>query len=158
MTTIEGNNINDIQLQLFHKLSENGERVFSRNMEVLEIYPVILKLTDVRNRCTTIFERKWNFIFALGELSWHLSQSDELGFINYYTKNWNIASDDGKTIRQSCYGKKLFNPKTWQNLITELTNDNESRRAVINLYDHTSLGLNPNDVSCTLTLHFLIRD
>ena len=159
MIKVEADNINEIQLQLFSHLSQNGKKVISRGMEVLEVYPVLIKLTNIQNRCTTLLKRKWNYIFALGELTWHLSKSNELNFINYYTKNWNIASDDGISIKQSCYGKKLFDSSVWDRLIRELTADNGTRRAVINLYDNdNSLGLNLQDVSCTIALHFIIRD
>lgn len=159
MIRIEANNINDIQLQLFSHLKTNGEKVVSRNMEVLEVYPVLIKLTNINNRCTTLLNRQWNYIFALGEFTWHLSKSNELKFINYYTRNWNIASDDGISIQQSCYGKKLFETSTWSNLIKELTDDNGTRRAVINLYENdNTLGLNLRDVSCTIALQFIIRD
>ena len=159
MIKVEANNINEIQLQLFSELSKNGEKVVSRGMEVSEIYPVLIKLTNIQNRCTTLLKRNWNYIFALGELAWHLSKSNDLNFINYYTKNWNIASDDGISIQQSCYGKKLFDISVWDKLIKELTIDNGTRRAVINLYENeNSLGLNLRDVSCTIALHFIIRD
>lgn len=158
MIAFKANNINELQLKLLTELKNDSQLVKSRGMEVKEIYPVLLELTNVRNRMTSLVKRKWNLIFALGEFSWHLSKSNELDFINYYSKNWDIASNDGVTIPNSCYGKKIFGSDTWNNLIFELQEDNDTRRSVINLYSDSFLGLKTNDVSCTLNLQFLIRN
>ena len=158
MIAIRANSINEIQLRLFSILSDDGALVNSRGMEVKEIYPVLLELTNVRNRITSLSERNWNLIFALGEFSWHLSKSDRLDFISYYTKNWKLASEDGETIANSCYGKKIFDLDIWKRLIFELQEDNDTRRAVLNLYEDSELGLKSKDVSCTLSLQFILRN
>ena len=158
MILVRANNINEIQLRLLSILRDRGEFVNSRGLEVKEIYPVMLELTNVRNRVTSLSERNWNLIFALGEFSWHLSESNRLDFINYYSKNWTTVSEDGRTIAKSCYGKKIFNSDTWNKLIFELQEDNDTRRAVISLYDDSELGLKSKDVSCTLSLQFILRN
>lgn len=160
MYLVEGTNINDIQITLFSLLKNKGEKVLVRNFNTLEIYPVSIHLTNIRNRCTTILERKWNIIFALGEFCWHLSGSNKLNNIHYYSKNWELISDDREHITESCYGSKIFKESDdWQNLILELRKDIYSRRAVINLYSSEhSLGKNMSDVSCTLSLQFLYRN
>lgn len=158
MHMLKGDNINEIQIALFNLLKTNGEEVFVRSLNTIELSPVIVHLTNIRNRCTTLVERNWNIVFAIGEFAWHFCGSDELSHIRYYSKNWDSVSD-GNKIRESCYGAKIFNQtRDWENLISELKQDRNSRRAVISLYSSKdTLGLNKPDVSCTLNLQFLLR-
>jgi thymidylate synthase len=134
--------------------------VISRNLNTKEIYPVCIELTNIRKRCTTLQQRKWNLIFGIGEFAWHARGSNRLKDIEYYSRNWVNVSENGLTIRESCYGNKIFGEsQNWQKLLDELRNDRGSRRAVINLYDsRNTLGQNLNDVACTLSLQFLIRN
>ncbi len=159
MYLIKGNNINIIQIELLKLLKDKGDIIDVRNLRTLEVYPVIIHLTNIRNRCTTLFKRNWNFIFAIGELGWHMNGSNELDHINYYSKNWNDISEDRKHISESCYGAKIFKQtKDWDNLVKELKSDLHSRRAVINLYaSDNTLAKNKKDVACTVSLQFLLR-
>lgn len=159
MHLIKGSDINEIQLELFKLLKENGESVFVRNFNTIEVFPVTIHLTNIRNRCTTLSERNWNLVFALGELGWHMNGSNDLNYIQYYSKNWDSISEDREHITESCYGAKMFKQsKDWINLVSELKNDINSRRAVINLYSsENTLGINKSDVACTLSLQFLVR-
>ncbi|MBP1631395.1 MAG: thymidylate synthase [Bacteroidetes bacterium] len=159
MYQIQGNNINEIQTEIYRILSKKGSLITVRNQKTLELYPLMIRLTNINNRCTTIKNRNWNLVFAIGEFAWHMAGSECLDFINYYSSNWRKISDDGLLISESCYGSKLFHQSSnWTSLINELRLDRYSRRAVINLYDSESLGLKKLDVACTVSLQFLIRN
>ncbi len=159
MYLIKGNNINEIQIELFNLLKKDGEFVDVRGFKTLEIFPVVIRLTDIHNRCTTLLKRNWNLVFAIGELSWHMNGSNNLSDISYYSKNWNAISDDRMHISDSCYGTKIFKQsKNWDNVIKELKNDINSRRAVINLYSSdNTLGEIVKDVACTISIQFIVR-
>lgn len=160
MIVRKGNDINKIQLELLNDLLSSGEKVKVRGQSTIELFPVSFQLSNIRNRCTTLKERKWSIFYGLGEFCWHLQASDNLHFIDYYSKNWKDSSDDGIVICESCYGNKIFNDSLWAKLKEELTNDKFSRRAVINLYNNNDLlgQKGKKDVSCTIALQFLIRN
>jgi thymidylate synthase len=161
MLVIKGNNINEIQMNLYEELLNNGSEITVRSFKTKELHPVFIELTNPLNRCTTIKHRNWNLPFAIGELIWHITGSNDLKQIEYYSKNWKEFSEDHRIIRESCYGYKIFNSvdNLWDSLVKELKNEPNSRRAVINLYDaKNTLGNELVDVACTTSFQFLVRD
>ena len=140
-----------------------GDKVSTRGMSTLELFPFSFILENPRMRCISNPARRWNFPLAIGEFCWHLSGSRKLDFIQHYAKRWSDFSDDGSTIRGSCYGNKIFSNhkeqhNQWQKLIKLLKTDPYSRRAVLNLLDNkVCLSANSKDVPCTSTIQFLIR-
>jgi len=156
--------VDEIQLYILEKFFSEGEIITTRNLKTKEICNVNFCLLDPRNRKTNIPDRKWNYPLALGEFSWHIKGSNEVDFISYYANQWKEFSDDGKFIRESCYGHKIFskdiqNESQWTKLIKLLKQDNFSRRAVINLYDsNNGLDYLAKDISCVCTVQFLIRN
>lgn len=162
MINIVSENINQIQIDLLKILSEKGKAIDVRNSKTLEIHPVCIELTNPKKRLTTLKGRNWNLPFAIGELAWHLSGSNDFDFISYYSKNWSIAiEEDESVIRESCYGNQIFSGQfsMWDRLLNEFDDDIHTRRAVLSLYDsNKSLGLNKKDVACTSTIQFLVRN
>lgn len=161
MFLVKGQNINDIQLSLLEKIKTQGRIINVRGDKTMEIFPVSIQLNNPKNRITTLISRNWNLPFAIGEMCWHFSASNNFDFIKYYSKNWILAKEDYEnSIRESCYGKTIFSDQTnqWSKLIYELKEDLNSRRAVLNLYNSaTSLGQKRKDVACTSTIQYLIR-
>ncbi len=164
MTTLQFDNINEAQLYLIQHLLTDGDNVETRGYKTKEISPIFFSVSNPRKRITTLKSRNWNFATALGELSWHLSMSNEVEFIATYLSGWKNYSEDKEHITGSCYGFKIFNKdqfglSKWDNIINLLKNDPSSRRAVISLLDSSdqidSLKL---DISCTISLQFLIRN
>jgi thymidylate synthase len=154
--------LDEIQQYVLSSILKFGDRVSTRGMSTLEIFPFSFVLENPRMRCISNPARLWNFPLAIGEFCWHLSGSKDLRFIQYYARRWKDFSDDGLTIRGSCYGNKIFStdeqPNKWQKLINLLKQDPHSRRAVLALLDnYLSLSLDSKDISCTSTIQFLIR-
>lgn len=156
--------INELQLYLFRELKQTADCVTVRGLKTLELNSVALRLTNIKSRCTTLNSRKWSLFFAVGEFAWHLSASNKLDAIEYYSKAWKNASDDGLTIYESCYGYKIFTndnnqPSQWQKIIQLFRKDPFTRRAVLSLFN-----LNPvsesdsKDVACTCSVQFLFRN
>jgi thymidylate synthase len=155
-------NINEMQLYLLELLKVSGDVVTTRGLKTLEMTPVYLRLNNPRKRCTTLKKRKWNFPFAIGELCWHMAGSNQLEFIEYYAKQWKNFSEDGKNIKNSCYGNKIFSkengPSQWDKIVELFKKDMYTRRAVFDLYNsEEGIDYNLKDVSCTCSIQFLYR-
>ena len=157
-------NINDAQLYCLAEIMKQADFVLTRGYITKEIGPLSFSIQNPRKRLTTIKQRKWNFVAAVGELLWHLSGSKDLNTIANYLSEWKNFSKDGFSIDNSCYGYKIFQKEDngyskWNKIIEILKKDPGSRRAVLSLYNDKD-GLNEFDidVSCTCTLQFMIRD
>lgn len=135
----------------------------ARGLKTIELNSIALRLNNIHRRCTTLNSRKWSLHFAIGEFAWHLSASNKLDAIEYYSKEWKNTSEDGQKIYESCYGHKIFSPinqeSQWQKLIKLLKHDPFSRRAVLTLHNFDNLSdLDSKDVACTCSIQFLFRN
>ncbi|MDF2437768.1 MAG: thyA [Bacteroidota bacterium] len=156
--------VDEIQLHILEKLFSEGQFIVTREHRTLEICHVNLCLSNPRNRNTYNTKRKWKFPLAIGEFAWHVSASNSLDFITYYARQWKDFSLDGKLIRESCYGHKIFKidssgDSQWNRVVKLLKYDKFSRRAVLALYDSNG-GIDDSvkDVACVCTIQFLIRN
>ncbi|WP_027210546.1 thymidylate synthase [Burkholderia sp. WSM2232] len=129
-----------------------------------EIYGALLLLRNPRARLSQS-ERRNTLFSCLGEFLWYLAGSNELDFVQYYISRYKEFSDDGKTVF-GAYGPRLFGPTSGsdqvQNVIKTLRNSESSRRATIQLFHGDDLAANlvkrREDLPCTCTLHFTIRN
>lgn len=140
-----------------------GHDAAPRGMRTVEVVPYSFVLTKPRARRITIPERRWNEALAVGELCWHLAGSNDLDAIAYYAEAWRKFSDDGHTIRGSCYGRKIFGgapgKSQWDRVRRELSHDRDSRRALLTIGNtHEDLRGPSRDVPCLTALQFLVRD
>jgi len=108
--------------------------------------------------------RKWSLPLAVGEFCWHLSASNELSFIRYYSSRWNDFADDEQTIRGSCYGYRFFRQdesgaSQWTVAQNLLRHDPFTRRAVLLMSQPLAASdIDARDVACASSLQFLLRD
>lgn len=121
---------------------------------------VIIEISDPTRNIVDSPLRNLNMRYAVGELLWYLSGSNNLKDIRQFSSFWDKLSPDGKTIT-SAYGYKIFKKggkqsTQFENLIKELEKDRHSRRAVIML--HNEEETNDKDHPCTLSLQFQIVD
>lgn len=158
-------NIDEAQLYLYRQLLSCGEKISTRDMNTLELFPVYFSIKNPRARITTLKGRNWKFAPALGEVVWHLSGSKDVGFISEYLSNWKNFSEDKQQITGSCYGFKMFEKDSltgrsrWNDIVNLLRNDRYSRRAVISLLDPSEeIDSYKLDISCTISLQFLVRN
>jgi thymidylate synthase len=125
---------------------------------------VSFRITDPVQRHVTLPSRRTNIIFNFAEALWYLSGSRDLDFIGYYAPSIANYSRDGRTLAGTAYGPRIFHMGSsgvdqWESLLRTLTEDQDSKRAVIQIFDAGELLLPDNiDVACTLALQFLIRE
>lgn len=119
--------------------------------------------------------------YIAAELVWYFNKSNDVNFINKFSKFWNtIVNPDGKTVN-SAYGHLIFNelhsynwindyadnsgvrPETaymtqWQWAIKQLTEDTDTRQAIMH-YNKPHHQFNGNkDFVCTIYQIFFIRN
>jgi thymidylate synthase len=134
-----------------------------RGQKVTEIINYSIVIDNPRNRIITFPERKTSMKYLFGEFIWYLSGSPSVQDINLYSKFWDaIAKEDGSV--NSNYGTRIFGHSKlypfnqWNKAKEILTNDKDSRQAVIRI-NHADDYTYPNkDVPCTLTMQFFIRN
>jgi len=156
--------VDEIQKWVLESLLARGGSTRPRGSATLELFPVSFMLRHPRMRCVTNPARRWILPLALGEFCWHLSGSNDVHFIEYYSKRWREFAESGSsTICGSSYGHKIFSrsagePSQWDRLVELLRVDQQSRRAVLGLFD-PARGLNQDerDVACACSLQLMIR-
>lgn len=156
--------LDELQRWAFEHLLAQGSQVSPRGLSTVELSPVELSLVNPRRRLLTSGARKWNLPLAVGEFCWHVSASNELSFIRYYSSRWSEFTDDELTIRGSCYGYRLFQsqgsaPSQWKVAQSLLKRDPMSRRAVLLMAQPLSMDdMEAKDVACSSSLQFLVRN
>lgn len=110
--------------------------------------------------------RETELRYLAGELLWYFSARNDLAFIERYSKFWRkVANPDGSC--NSAYGKLLFHPSPvmhptpnteWAWAVSRLSQDADSRQAVMVLNQPRHHWDGNKDVPCTLNLGFLARD
>ncbi|WP_348658451.1 thymidylate synthase [Heyndrickxia faecalis] len=134
-----------------------------RGHESREILNYHFTIGDPINRICYLSSRKTNIIFNFAEALWYLSGSNKLSFIEYYAKNMKRYSEDGRVLKGTAYGPKIFsygkeNINQWNRIINISKEDRDSKRAWIQIFDANEiLDLTNIDVSCTIGFHFFIR-
>jgi thymidylate synthase len=129
-----------------------------------ELIGVSYRLEHPVQRLVTLPSRKTNLVFNFAEALWYLSGSDRLSWIGYYASSIARYSADGKTLAGTAYGPRIFDYgrtglDQWQSVVRTLTDDPDSKRAVMQIFDPRELLVTDNiDVACTLALQFMIRD
>jgi len=163
MTTIKGNNMNELFYNCCNELYNNFQfETKPRGLKIKELINVSLILKDPRKRIVTYPQRSLSLKYLVGELAFYFSGSDKLKFIKYYSKSWENKSDNNKTVN-SCYGKKLCYDRNRHNLTqfeyaySQLIEDTDTRKAVMIIYDKHSADLKTKDLPCTMYLQFFIR-
>jgi thymidylate synthase len=151
--------LKQLQDVLHHPEFHNAPRGFPSR----EKLGVCFRVRDPVQRHVLLPARRANLVFNFAEALWYLSGSDELAFIEYYAPNIAKYSQDGRTLRGTAYGPKIFDhpetgPSQWECALRTLRDDHDTKRAVLQIYQPQELLLRDNiDVSCTLALQFMIR-
>lgn len=139
-----------------------------KNQELNESSRVGKVAGEVLNSVTTITDPTRGIVFskirnmpmryAVGELIWYLSGSNKVRDIKKYSTFWEGISDDGETLN-SAYGYRIhheFGFDQWDYVKDMLTNDPNSRQAVIHIKDATNK--KTRDMPCTCLIQFLLRE
>lgn len=152
---IESYGFGEAYVKLCEVLLKHGKKVSPRAMSTKELEGVTLKILNPRTRILNENIRKESLPFAIGEWLWCLSGKNDLEIIQYYAPSYSKYSDDGTTLN-GAYGPRIR--KNIDKIINLLKKDSNTRRAVIPIYSDKDVGLESNDIPCTLSLQFIIRD
>jgi thymidylate synthase len=130
-----------------------------------ECLNVSFRLSDSRDRVPYLAARKVNIVFHFAEALWCLWGRDDVAMIAHYAPQIAAYSADGRTLRGSAYGFRLFTPPApgrssrYERLLELLQQEAASKRAVAVAFDPAELEVSGNpDVACMIALQFLVRD
>jgi thymidylate synthase len=155
--------------QIIKQVFQEPDHVSSpRGLQIKEKLGYQFQISNPRDRLPYIKERNYSVSYFVAESLWYLAGLNSTEWISPYSAFWKKISDDGTTAN-SAYGARIFKPHVyvsptgvdisqWNYVINELSNDPDSRRAVIHIrspYDSFNAKL---DVPCTLSLQFFLRD
>jgi len=125
----------------------------------LELLGVVLRIRKPRARISRSENRGKPFS-AIGELLWYLSGSDRLDFIEPYVSEYRKDAADG--ILEGAYGPRLLAMRGHINQLDSihalLTRKPGSRRAVIQLFNAEDIATDHNEIPCTTSLQFHLRE
>ena len=158
MQVLEVRNVHDalvrgmdlLHTEDFINESRNG-RVYQARTPVTTVYE--------RSKERVLFweERDANPFFHFMESLWMLDGRNDLEFVEYYAKNMENYSDDGK-ILWGAYGwrwRYYFGFDQLKVIIERLKKDGEDRRSVLQMWDaYNDLGRDGKDVPCNTYIYF----
>jgi thymidylate synthase len=101
--------------------------------------------------------RKFNKQYADYEFNWYLSKNRSVENIKQKAKIWDTMHN-GDNIVNSNYGWQWSRNNQLDYVISELERDNNSRRAVLTIYDGKEHDQYKYDTPCTLSIVFCIQD
>lgn len=151
--------LDDLLLKVYKHILARGIQINPTKGPAREIHGVLLKLSVPRSRLSRT-ESRGILFSCIGELAWILAGSNKLDFIQHYLQGYGAFSDDHKTIF-GAYGPRLFGKRPndqIERVIAQLKLKQDSRQAVVQLFDRTDILETHLDVPCTCTLQFLVRD
>jgi thymidylate synthase len=152
---------NEVYKQILSDLWYNGMETAPRGMKVKELLGYSFKI-DPRDNIITIPGFETNIEYAKEELEWYYSGSNRIDYSPKIQKVWSRYSDDGITVNSN-YGHRVFGHKPgyinqWDWTKNKLTEDKDSRQAVININDITDKFNPTKDFPCTMNIQAFIRD
>lgn len=126
-----------------------------RGMLTKELVGVQLRIVNPLSRLAYAPGRRLSLPFAIAETLWIWSGRDDLAYVARYNKRYAQFSDDGKTL-YGAYGSRA--KEQLDRVVQQLTNDHDSRQAVVAIYDANDGVTITKDVPCTQGWQFLLRE
>jgi len=161
---IERESLDAVLHQLYHDIDEHGRQHGGGTRGdklggTVELLGVALRITNPRARISRSENRGKPFS-ALGELLWYLSGSDKLAFIKPYVSEYENDAVDG--VLEGAYGPRLLAMRgdidQFDSIERLLRRKPGSRRAVIQLFNAEDIATDHNEIPCTTTMQFHLRD
>ena len=138
--------------------SVGGTAVSRRNGEIREILFPAFTIRRPRHRYIVSNTRKASLPAQIAETMWILSGRNDIGWLSHYLPRAAQFSDDGETWRGG-YGPRLrdFGDEVDQlaHVVQLLKDDENTRRAVISIYDPMIDSASGEDIPCNNWLHFI---
>lgn len=155
---LSGRILDDVMRRVIERVFESGTHIDPTKGPARELTGILLELRNPRARLS-LTETRGRPYSCLGELCWYLAKRKDAEFISYYIPAYNDYAN-GKEIYGG-YGPRLFEWKginQVENIIRILQKKPCTRQAVIQLFDAKDIADPHNDVPCTCTLQFMVRD
>ncbi|NHA68638.1 thymidylate synthase [Phycicoccus flavus] len=155
---IEEVTLDDLLRSVVEFVLDQGERTLPTKGPALDTWAASLRLTNPRARLSRT-EGRGRLFSALGELCWYLSGSNDTDHIAHYIRAYRKCDEAGKV--HGGYGPRLFDADgsgQVDYVIKALRANPWTRKAVIQLFDRSDVAAPHEDVPCTCTLQFLIRE
>lgn len=158
--------LEDAYVTIAGQITEHCEYVNApRGNASRECLNVGFTLADPVSRVPFLAARKVNIVFHFAEALWYLWGRSDLEMMAYYAPQMRSYSMDGKTLRGSAYGARLFHSppggaqSAFELLLSLLRADPSTKRAVMTMFRPEELVVPGNlDVACVLAFQFLLRD
>jgi len=156
MSHFKFKNANEAYCNMFNEIMLNGVVTNPRGLKCKELTNVLMEIENPIDRHIVEPKRNFKVKTGLAEFLWYMTFNPKVDIIGRHLKKWYDFSDDGLTVNSN-YGY------IWKNqvdgLIKTLKNDNDTRQAVITIYEGKIYNnLKTKDVPCTLNVHFKIID
>lgn len=158
---ISKDSLDDILYEVFQRLHSSGKAAKASRGNFVELTGVLIKLGNPRSRLSRS-ETKGRPFSCIGELFWYLSGRNDLAFIQYFLDRYAKDAEADGTLR-GAYGPRFFpdgQTSQFEQVLNLLRIKPTSRRAVIQLFssDDIAIGARYNEIPCTTTIQFMIRD
>lgn len=150
--------LDDALLQLYRELLSLESNVAASRGGNTEMLGVLIEIERPRARLSRS-ETRGRLFSSLGEMLWYLTGDNRLDFVEPYIPRYRDESEDGVTVYGG-YGRRFFRQRGHdqvRNVIALLRKRPTTRRAVIQLFDAEDIATEHNDIPCTTTLQFLMR-
>jgi len=125
-----------------------------------ELLGTSFSITSPRNRIMHSEHRPLNISYAIANTIWVLTGANDLEMISFYNARGKEFSDDNLTV-PSAPGKRIFTSDSgnqFERVVEKLREDCHSRRAYIQILLPSDILYETRDVSCVISLQFLVRD
>lgn len=152
--------LDDVLRATYAAVQSDGQLTHPSRGNAREVIGACLELTNPRARLSRTESRRRE-VSTIAELCWYLSGTNAAQPIVFYLSRYAKDMEEDGTIHGG-YGPRLFGtgPNARVPTVIEALKDRrDSRRAVVQIFDHADLGPTPyKDIPCTCTLQFLLRD
>ena len=114
-------------------------------------------ISDPINNFIFSKKRKWKIEYAQKEWEWYLSKNPNGNEISKIAPIWLNHMDENGNIRSN-YGWQWSRNNQIDKVLDKLIKNDETRQAVISIYDGKEIDTYKYDTPCTLSIHFQIVD
>lgn len=135
------------EISLLGKDFSNTKAMFNIGFEILN---------PLDNKINTEF-RNWNPNYAEREWKWYLEGNPNAEVISSFAPVWKNMMDDKGEVRSN-YGWQWKRNNQLDKIVEQLKSNNQTRQAVISIYDGKEINTYQKDTPCTYAIQFTILE
>lgn len=143
-------------IEIFRELKHKGKIVFPRGQKVLEIQDFHYDFQPYV-RFMNFKERKLNIPYIKKEFLWYLKGDKFDTSIANEASLWKTCINEDGSINSN-YGQYIFRNGQFDKAMKCLVDDKDSRRASMVILNENHLFMKTNDICCTYSINFRIRE